>query len=56
MEDALKQLHVTGVAKPWNAPVGKLVQNGDPTGLYHLMLGEGQNVFVGNGDFEFYPL
>jgi len=28
---------------------------GDPQGLYHLILGKGQNVFVGNGCFSITP-
>lgn len=47
--DALRQLHVSGdfAAGSW---LGTAVEHGDPTGLYHLIVGEGQNAFVGNGN------
>jgi hypothetical protein len=38
---AAKDLHVSGSSK--------FAQWGDPTGLYHLIVGEGQNAFVRNG-------
>lgn len=46
--EAVPELHVSGLAEPADLP-GKMVEGGDPTGLYHLILGAGQNVFVGNG-------
>jgi hypothetical protein len=46
--DAIKQMHVSGDFAP-GALKGSLVEGGDPTGLYHLIVGKGQNVFVGNG-------
>lgn len=46
--DALKQLHISGDLAPSIFP-GASVEQGDPTGLYHLIVGEGQNAFVGNG-------
>ncbi|RFU30772.1 hypothetical protein B7463_g5567, partial [Scytalidium lignicola] len=46
--DAVEQLHVSGDFAPgWLK--GKSIDAGDPTGLYHLILGKGQNAFVGNG-------
>ena len=46
--DAMKQLHVSGDFAP-GCLKGSLVEAGDPTGLYHLIMGKGQNAFVGNG-------
>lgn len=46
--DALKQLHVSGEFSPKWLP-GIPVDGGDPTGMYHLILGKGQNAVVGNG-------
>lgn len=48
LKDALKGLHVSGDFAP-GAKKGKWVEGGDPTRLYHLVVGEGQNAFVGNG-------
>ncbi|KAL2269710.1 hypothetical protein VTJ83DRAFT_1894 [Remersonia thermophila] len=51
--DAFRELHVSGTL---TAPgphlqqvVGKAVEKGDPSGMYHLVFGRGQNVVVGNG-------
>ncbi|KAJ5153414.1 uncharacterized protein N7482_009892 [Penicillium canariense] len=46
--DAVKELHVSGEFAPWRTK-GKWAEGGDPTGLYHLVVGEGQNAFIGNG-------
>jgi choline dehydrogenase-like flavoprotein len=46
--DAVKQLHVSGDFAP-GFLTGAMVEAGDPTGLYHLICGRGQNAFVGNG-------
>jgi choline dehydrogenase-like flavoprotein len=46
--DAMKQVHVSGDFAPGFLS-GSLVECGDPTGLYHLIVGKGQNAFVGNG-------
>lgn len=46
--DAMKQLHVSGEFAPGFLK-GAMVEGGDPTGLYHLICGKGQNAFVGNG-------
>ncbi|KAI9686139.1 MAG: hypothetical protein M1822_003794 [Bathelium mastoideum] len=48
LEEAAMQLHVTGdeaTSDDRSIPIDK----GNKTGLYHLMVGEGQNAFVGNG-------
>ena len=41
-------MHVSGLFQPTDHD-GKYVDSGNPTGLYHLILGEGQNAFVANG-------
>lgn len=46
--DAFKNLHVSGEFAPGFLK-GAMVEGGDPTGLYHLICGKGQNAFVGNG-------
>jgi choline dehydrogenase-like flavoprotein len=46
--DAMKQFHVSGDFAP-GFLTGAMVEAGDPTGLYHLIVGKGQNAFVGNG-------
>lgn len=46
--DAMKQMHVSGDFAPGFLK-GSMVETGDPTGLYHLIVGKGQNAFVGNG-------
>lgn len=45
---ALKQLHVSGDWSPFEVGVAPVAE-GDATDLYHLVVGKGQNVFVGNG-------
>ena len=48
-------LHVSGHVA--DSGPGKWFNEGDPTGLYHLIVGEGQNTFVGNGSSSnFHPL
>jgi hypothetical protein len=48
--DATKELHYSGTFSPgWIK--GKQVEGGDPTGLYHLIMGRGQSAVVGNGEF-----
>lgn len=46
--EALEQLHFSGEFSPYWLP-GKTAVGGDPTGMYHLILGRGQNAVVGNG-------
>jgi hypothetical protein len=48
LDDAMKEFHVSGDFTPGQTK-GKRVEGGDVTGLYHLVVGEGQNAFVGNG-------
>lgn len=46
--DAMKEMHISGEFAPgsWK---GSSIEYGGPTGLYHLIMGKGQNAFVGNG-------
>lgn len=46
--DALDQVHYSGEFAPGWLPK-KLVNGGDPTAMYHLIFGNGQNAVVGNG-------
>ncbi|KAI2615936.1 FAD/NAD(P)-binding domain-containing protein [Hypoxylon sp. NC1633] len=46
--DAVEQLHYSGEFAPDWLPK-KIVQGGDPTGMYHLIFGNGQNAIVCNG-------
>ncbi|KAJ7092535.1 hypothetical protein C8R43DRAFT_1049895 [Mycena crocata] len=48
LKSAFPQLHVSGNAGRASGPLED-VAIGKPTGLYHLILGAGQNAFVGNG-------
>ncbi|KAM3073444.1 hypothetical protein ACMFMG_004660 [Clarireedia jacksonii] len=48
MSHALREFHVSGNFAPGFLP-GMMVEEGDPTGLYHLICGRGQNAFVANG-------
>ncbi|KAK1760449.1 cholesterol oxidase [Echria macrotheca] len=47
--DTLKELHVSGVLAPGTVLKGKTVEEGDPTGMYHMIVGRGQNAIVANG-------
>lgn len=47
-DDAFDQVHYSGQFSPGWLPK-KMVNGGDPTGMYHLIFGNGQNAFVGNG-------
>jgi hypothetical protein len=48
--DAVKELHYSGTLSPgWMK--GTAVEGGDPTGLFHLVMGRGQSAVVGNGEF-----
>jgi choline dehydrogenase-like flavoprotein len=45
---AVEQLHVSG--EVFKDDAGEVMMDkGDPTGLYHLIVGDGQNAFVANG-------
>ena len=46
--ESIKDLHISGDFTPCSYG-SQTVEGGDPTGLYHLILGQGQNAFVGNG-------
>ncbi|KAK0636276.1 hypothetical protein B0T17DRAFT_503744 [Bombardia bombarda] len=48
MADSINELHVSGNLAP-GVLQGKMVDGGDPTGMYHLIFGKGQNVVVANG-------
>ncbi|KAJ6588514.1 hypothetical protein B0H19DRAFT_1205902 [Mycena capillaripes] len=48
LKEAALEVYVSGNAGKFSGPL-KDVALGGPTGLYHLVLGEGQNAFVGNG-------
>ncbi|KAK4230360.1 cholesterol oxidase [Podospora fimiseda] len=46
--ETLKELHCSGQFAPqWLK--GKGIETGDPTGMYHVIFGKGQNAVVGNG-------
>ena len=46
--ESLEELHVSGDFAPgWTS--GKGVDGGDPTGMFHLIFGKGQNAVVCNG-------
>ncbi|KAL1999346.1 hypothetical protein VTN02DRAFT_4657 [Thermoascus thermophilus] len=48
LAEALSELHVSGKFAPFDRN-GPYIKEGDVQGLYHLVLGEGQNAFVGHG-------
>ena len=48
LKDIMPQFHVSGDFQS-DSNGGKWTEAGDATGLYHLIVGQGQNVFVGNG-------
>ncbi|KAL2131309.1 hypothetical protein VTI74DRAFT_5269 [Chaetomium olivicolor] len=46
--ESIKEVHYSGTLAP--GPMkGKMVEGGDPTGLFHLVLGRGQSAVVANG-------
>ena len=47
LKDAAPLVHVSGHFGDTES--GKYFSEGDPTDLYHLVVGEGQNAFVANG-------
>lgn len=51
LKDAARDIRISGEFAPGDrrSIPGKLVSGGNPTGLYHFMMGDGQNAFVGNG-------
>lgn len=46
--DALGELHVSGNTGK-DGKMGAVVEGGEPTALFHLVVGEGQNALVANG-------
>jgi hypothetical protein len=50
LAEAVPNLHVQGQFTPGGAK-GPYVEIGNPLGLYRLVLGDGQNAFVGNGKY-----
>lgn len=51
LPDAAKEIRISGEFAPGDrrSIPGTLVGGGNPTGLYNFALGEGQNVYMGNG-------
>lgn len=51
LPDAAKEIRLTGEFAPGDrrSVPGTLVDGGNPTGLYHFAVGEGQNVYMANG-------
>lgn len=45
---AAPEIHVSGKVAPGSTL--EQLDTGDPQGLYHLIIGEGQNAFVANGN------
>lgn len=45
----MPQVHYSGEFSPNGKWKKEIVPEGDPTGMYHLMVGDGQNAFVANG-------
>ena len=48
--EAADELHWSGNLAPQGMSDGIAVDGGDPTGMYHLILGRGQHAVVGNGE------
>lgn len=46
--ESMKEVHYSGTLAPGVLP-GKLVEGGDPTGMFHLIFGRGQSAVVCNG-------
>ena len=51
LQDAVKEICVSGEFAPGDrrSVPGTLVDTGNPTGLYHIAIGDGQNVYSSNG-------
>lgn len=54
-EEAVDELHWSGTFAPGCWTDGMPVDGGDPTGMYHLIFGKGQNAVVCNGEFLAIP-
>lgn len=50
--EAADELHWSGNLAPQGLGDGFAVDGGDPTGMYHLILGRGQHAVVGNGELS----
>jgi hypothetical protein len=50
LPEVFPNLHVQGKLTTGNTK-GKYVETGDPLGLFRFLVGDGQNVFVGNGQY-----
>lgn len=50
--DAFSELHCSGELQPSVLTGGIGVDNGRPTGMYHLIFGKGQNAVVANGEYR----
>ena len=48
LKDATPEISVSGLFAPWSRP-GRNISIGDPTKLYQLVVGQGQNAFVASG-------
>jgi choline dehydrogenase-like flavoprotein len=48
-KQAADELHWSGNLAPHSLGDGIPIDGGDPTGMYHLIFGRGQNAVVGNG-------
>ncbi|GAB1314406.1 Cholesterol oxidase [Madurella fahalii] len=46
--ESMKEMHYSGTLAPGVLP-GKLVEGGDPTGMFHMIFGRGQSAVVCNG-------
>ncbi|PWY90103.1 FAD/NAD(P)-binding domain-containing protein [Aspergillus heteromorphus CBS 117.55] len=51
LDDAMKEIHISGDFAPGDrrSLPGTMIDAGNPNGLYHFVVGEGQNVYMGNG-------
>lgn len=49
-DEALGELHWSGTVAPGCSTEGLAVDGGDPTGMYHMIFGKGQNAVVCNGE------
>ncbi|PYH96670.1 FAD/NAD(P)-binding domain-containing protein [Aspergillus ellipticus CBS 707.79] len=51
LDHAMGELHISGQFAPGDrrGVPGTMIDAGNPNGLYHFVVGEGQNVYMGNG-------
>lgn len=50
---SVKELHYSGTLAP-GCLKGPAVEGGDPTGMFHLVMGRGQSAVVANGEFPLF--